>query len=145
MVTAPKEICGDRDKEQAFFKGVYDFVLNRYGSENIINNSVHYDEAGEPHIHIIFCPVTNLDHDRVQFITIKTKEAVRLESGRYEFGYRFKLDEDGQRIHLKNYSRMSDYYDEKISANDVLNKIELKTSTATYKDIWMKMALREES
>lgn len=126
VVTAPKEICGDPVKEREFFQGVFNFVSDRYGKENIINNAVHYDEAGEPHIHIIFCPVTKLDHDKVQYKTIKTKEAVRLESGRYEFGYKFKLDENGQKIPLKNYSRMSDYYDEKISANDVLNKIELK-------------------
>lgn len=126
VVTAPKEICGDPVKEREFFKGVFDFVSNRYGAENIINNAVHYDEAGEPHIHIIFTPVTRLDHDKVQYKTITTKEAVRMESGRYEFGYRFKLDEEGQKIPLKNYSKMSEYYDEKISANDVLNKIELK-------------------
>ena len=126
VVTAPKEICGDPVKEREFFQGVFDFVCDRYGKENIINNAVHYDEAGEPHIHVIFCPVTELDHDKVQFKTIKTKEAVKLESGRYEFGYKFKLDADGQKIPLKNYSRMSDYFDEKISANDVLNKIELK-------------------
>lgn len=126
VVTAPKEICGDPVKEKEFFKGVYDFVSDRYGKENIINNAVHYDEAGEPHIHIVFCPVTQLDHEKVQFKTVKTKEAVKLDSGRYEFGYRFKLDENGQKIPLKNYSKLSDYYDEKISANDVLNKIELK-------------------
>ena len=126
VVTAPKEICSDPVKEREFFQGVFDFVSDRYGKENIINNAVHYDEAGEPHIHIIFCPVTELDHDKVQFKTVTTKEAVKLESGRYEFGYRFKLDADGQKIPLRNYARMSDYFDEKISANDVLNKIELK-------------------
>lgn len=125
VVTAPKEIIGDAEKENAFFKGVFDFTANRYGPENIINNAVHYDEAGEPHIHIVFCPVTKLDHERVQYKTVKTKEAVRLESGRYEYGYRFKLDKEGQKIPIKNYARMTDYYDEKVSANDVLNKIEL--------------------
>lgn len=126
VITAPKEICGDHDKEKEFFQGVFNFVSDRYGKENIINNAVHYDEAGEPHIHIIFCPVTKLDHEKIQYKTVKTKEAIKMESGRYEFGYRFKLDDNGQKIPLKNYSRMSDYYDEKISANDVLNKIELK-------------------
>lgn len=126
VVTAPKEICGDPEKEREFFRGVFDFVCGRYGKENIINNAVHYDEAGEPHIHIIFCPVTGLDHDKIHYKTAKTKEAVRLASGRYEYGYRFKLDAGGQKIPLKNYAKVSDYYDEKISANDVLNKIELK-------------------
>lgn len=126
VVTAPKEICGDPAKERAFFSSVYSFVSNRYGKENIIQNAVHYDEAGAPHIHIVFCPVTVLDHDKVKYKTVKTKEAVRMESGRYEFGYRFKLDAEGNKIPLKNYAKMSDYYDEKIAANDVLNKLELR-------------------
>lgn len=126
VVTAPREICGDPVMETEFFRGVFNFVCDRYGKENIINNAVHYDESGAPHIHIVFCPVTGLDHDRVHFKTVKTKEALRLDSGRYEFRYKFKFDENGQKIPLRNYSRMSDYYNEKISANDVLNKIELK-------------------
>ncbi|OON84765.1 hypothetical protein BXO88_15715 [Oribacterium sp. C9] len=126
VITAPKEIVGDPVKERAFFQACFDFVSNRYGSQNIINNVVHYDEGGSPHIHIVFCPVTTLNHDKVRYKTINTKNAVRLESGRYEYGFRFKLDKNGERIPLKNYARMTDYYDKKISANDVLNKIELR-------------------
>ncbi len=126
VVTLPQELHGFSEKEEAFFKGVFDFVSERYGKENIINNAIHYDEAGLPHIHVIFTPVTKLDHDVVQYKTIKTKTAVKLESGRYEYTYRFKLDDNGKKIKLNNYARMTDYYDEKISANDVLNKIELR-------------------
>ena len=124
VVTCPKEIAGNPEKETAFFKGVFDFISNRYGSENILNVAIHYDELS-PHIHVMFCPVTKLDHDMVHFKTVKTKQAVKLESGRYEYVHKFVL-KDGEKIKLKNYSKMSDYYDEKISANDVLNKIELK-------------------
>lgn len=126
VVTLPKEIHGDSEKENAFFSSVYSFVSERYGEENIIANSVHYDEAGLPHIHIVFCPVTTLDHDVVQNKTVKTSNAIQLESGRYEYTYRFKFDENGEKIPLKNYARMSDYYDEKIDANSVLNKAELQ-------------------
>lgn len=127
VVTAPKEICGDQEKEDAFFKGVFDFVSNRYGVENIVNTAVHYDEVGQgPHIHLVIIPVTKLDHDVVQNKTVKTTNAVKLESGRYEYSYRFKHDENGERIPLKNYAKMSDYYDEKIDANSVLNKAELR-------------------
>lgn len=126
VVTLPKELYGDAEKERAFFQGTFDFIAERYGRENIINNAVHYDEAGLPHIHVIFSPVTKLDHDVVQYKTVKTTQAVKLESGRYEYSYRFKLDENGEKIKLKNYARMSDYYDEKIDANSVLNKIELR-------------------
>ncbi len=126
VVTAPQEIVGDSLKEREFFKGVYDFVSSRYGSVNIINNAVHYDEAGSPHIHIMFCPVTTIDHEKVHYKSVKTTKAVRLDSGRYEFESRLKLDEYGERIRVKNYSRMVDHYDEKISANDVVNKAELQ-------------------
>lgn len=126
VVTCPKEILGDAEKEKAFFRGVYHFVSIRYGSENIINNAVHYDEGGSPHIHIIFVPTTKLDHDQVHFKTQKTKMVTKTETGRYEYSYRFIRNKNGERIPLKNYARMSDYYDEKISAADVINKAELQ-------------------
>ena len=126
VVTLPQEIYGDADKEKEFFAAVYDFISNRYGEENIITNAIHYDEAGLPHIHVVFCPVTDLDHDVVQNKTIKTSNAIQLESGRYEYTYRFKLDENGDRIPLKNYAHMSDYFDEKIDSNTVINKAELQ-------------------
>ncbi len=125
IVTLPQEIYGYPDKEKAFFKAVFDFICGRYGKENVINSVVHYDEAGLPHIHTIFCPVTKLDHDIVQHKTVKTSKAVKLESGRYEYEYRFKLDESGEKIKLNNYARMTDYYEEKIDCNSVLNKAEL--------------------
>ena len=126
VVTLPQEIYGDADKEKEFFAAVYDFISNRYGEENIITNAIHYDEAGLPHIHVVFCPVTDLDHDVVQNKTVKTSNAIQLESGRYEYTYRFKLDENGDRIPLKNYAHMSDYFDEKIDSNTVINKAELR-------------------
>ena len=125
VVTAPKEICGDFEKEQQFFSSVFSFVDERY-EHHIVDNAVHYDEAGAPHIHITFVPVTELDHEKVHYKTSQTKDEIKLESGRYEYGYRFILDEEGQKIPLKNYARISDYYEEKISAKDVINKAELK-------------------
>lgn len=134
IVTLPKEIYGDSEKEKAFFKGVYEFIENRYGKENIINNSVHYDEGGLPHIHVIFSPVTKLDHEVVQYKTKRTNQAVKLESGRYEYKY-IHVDKNGRPVDeknpdtwvkLNNYARMSDYYDEKVDCNSVLNKIELR-------------------
>ena len=110
-------------EEKVFFEGVTQFVNNRYGT--VFYNRVHYDEAGQPHIHIYFVPITKLDHEQVHYKTIKTHTPVKTESGRYEFSYRFKL-ENGKKIPLKNYAKMSDYYDTKISAADVINKYELR-------------------
>lgn len=112
------------DTEKAFFEGVNKFVSDRYCS-SVFFNRVHYDEGGQPHIHIYFVPRTKLDHDLVHYKTTKTHVAVRTETGRYEFAYRFKL-ENGEKIPLKNYAKMSDYYDTKISGADVLNKAELQ-------------------
>lgn len=125
VVTAPKEICGDHQKEQQFFSSVLSFTEERF-EHHLVDNAIHYDEAGAPHIHITFVPVTKLDHDKVHYKTSSTKEEIKLDSGRYEYGYRFLLDENGQKIPLKNYARISDYYDVKISAKDVINKAELK-------------------
>lgn len=134
IVTLPKELKGYSEKEKAFFKGCYDFISNRYGAENIINNAVHYDEAGLPHIHVIFSPITKLDHNMVQFKTKQTKQVVKLKSGRYEFKH-IHVDKNGKIVDendpetwvkLNNYARMSDYYDEKVDCNTVLNKVELR-------------------
>lgn len=111
------------EAEETFWKGINSFVSERYGT--VFYNRVHYDEGGQPHIHIYFVPQTNLDHNQVHYKTQKTHEAIKLESGRYEYAYRFKLD-NGERIPLKNYARQSDSYDTKISAADVLNKAELQ-------------------
>lgn len=135
VVTLPKSVSDystvEKDEikvlnpeaERAFFEGVNQFVSDRYGT--VFYNRVHYDEGGQPHIHIYFVPQTKLDHDLVHYKTAKTHEAFKTESGRYEFKYRFKL-ENGERIPLKNYAKMSDYYDTKISGADVLNKAELQ-------------------
>lgn len=125
VVTLPAELAGDPEKEKAFFKGVYDFISGRYGSQNIISNDVHYDEAGLPHIHVVVMPSLALDPDKVHYKIARTKKAVRTETGRYEYAVRF-AEKDGERIPVKNYARMADFFSEKLSANDVLNKAELQ-------------------
>lgn len=83
IVTAPKELSGAA-AEKAFFRSVYDFLENRYGKENVICATVHYDEGikenavdrfgtpvldnsgkpiqkivyGRPHLHFDFIPVS---------------------------------------------------------------------------------------
>lgn len=126
VVTLPKELSEDAVKQSAFFKEVYSFISERYGEENIINNAVHYDEGGLPHLHVIFCPITELDHTVVQHKSIRTKHAIKLDSGRYEYVQELKYDENGDLIPINNYARMSDYYDTKLDCNTVMNKAELQ-------------------
>lgn len=114
------------EEEKKFFQGALDFVANRYGSENIIHAKVHYDEGGQPHIHIYFVPRKILDHDQVHFKTINTKKAVQTTTGRWEYTFRYKTDNNGEKIALKNYAKISDYYDYKLAAAEIINPIELK-------------------
>lgn len=111
------------EKERMFFEGVYNFVSDRYGS--VFYNRIHYDEV-QPHIHIWFVPRTKLDPVLVQNKTTKTHHFVRLESGRYEYQTKLQLDENGEKIPIKNYSHDTQYYDTKISCADVMNKAELQ-------------------
>ena len=83
IVTAPAELK-TREEEIAFFKNTYQFLESRYGKENVISATVHYDEGkmekckdrwgeyikdengeikkelvlGRPHLHFNFIPVT---------------------------------------------------------------------------------------
>lgn len=127
VITCPKEIAGDPVKEKSFFKASYDFVCNRYGAHNIINNVIHHDEKGRgPHMHIVFMPSTKIDHELAHHKTIKTKKAIKTETGRYEYETVLKKDKSGNPIPIRNYAKMLDYYDEKISAKDVMNRAEMQ-------------------
>lgn len=137
IVTLPKELYGSPEKEKAFFQGVYDFISSRYGEENIINNSVHYDEGGLPHIHVIFAPITTLNPDLVQYKTRRTKQAIKLPSGRYEYrfihvdknGKAAKEDDPSTWVRINNYDHKTERYKDnpfKVDCNSVINPIELK-------------------
>lgn len=82
VITAPKELS-DTQEELAFFRSTYNFLEHRYGKENVIQATVHYDEGkmekvidrwgkplkdkngkpiykliiGRPHLHFDFIPV----------------------------------------------------------------------------------------
>lgn len=58
IVTAPKDL--DEDMQADFFQAAYDFLAEKLGGEdemNIITAPVHYDESGEPHMHLLFSPL----------------------------------------------------------------------------------------
>lgn len=56
VVTAPKGLPPDRQED--FFRAVYQFLSERYGKENCIQAIVHKDESGQPHLHYCFIPVS---------------------------------------------------------------------------------------
>lgn len=86
IVTAPRELADDLDKQHRFFVAVHDFLQQRYGPENEVSAQIHYDEGytrqvcdvwgpiykpdgspltqvvcGQPHIHYDFIPVVSRD------------------------------------------------------------------------------------
>lgn len=156
VITLPKEVSDytvpekgyvgyiNEDAEKEFFNGALRFVSDRYGTENVFHNRIHYDEGGQPHIHIYVAPRKNLSHDQVHYsINRKTKRPIKTESGRWEYEYKYKLSTGDQkwvsdyedylkaggedkRIFVKNYAKMSDYYDKKLSCFEVINPMELK-------------------
>lgn len=89
IITAPKEL--PQEDEERFFRSTYEFLENRYGAENVIQATVHYDEGkaekikdkwtgdtigtqlvhGRPHLHFCFIPVvrdTNPRHEQAEKI-----------------------------------------------------------------------------
>lgn len=47
----------NKDQQVEFFKKSYDFIKDRYGEENMVSATIHFDE-NTPHMHINFIPVT---------------------------------------------------------------------------------------
>ena len=54
VITAPKSL--PKKDEKAFFQTSYDFLIRRYGKENVISAYVHMDET-TPHMHFAFIPI----------------------------------------------------------------------------------------
>jgi hypothetical protein len=46
----------DREEQLEFFEKSFDFVKDRYGEENLISATIHFDEK-TPHMHVNFVPV----------------------------------------------------------------------------------------
>ena len=59
IVTAPADLAPERYQE--FFKVTNDFLTQRYGADNVIQSTVHMDEA-TPHLHFNFVPTVKCDN-----------------------------------------------------------------------------------
>lgn len=59
LVTSDREFFDKLtpDQTKKFFQQSYDFLVDRYGKENVISATVHMDER-TPHMHFNFVPVT---------------------------------------------------------------------------------------
>lgn len=57
VVTVPRSL-DDIEEQEKFFKESYNFLVNKYGKENVVSAYVHNDET-TPHIHFSFVPVVH--------------------------------------------------------------------------------------
>lgn len=67
VITMPSDYTGDQKK---FFEESYNFMANKYGTENIISAYVHLDETS-PHIHFCFVPVVFDDKKQAEKVNAK--------------------------------------------------------------------------
>ena len=56
IITLPKQKFTE-EHEHKFFQAAYDFMMKRYGENNVVSAWVHKDEAGQSHLHIAFIPI----------------------------------------------------------------------------------------
>lgn len=70
IITLPKQNFTE-EQEQQFFQSVYDFMSKRYGKENVISAWVHKDEAGQPHMHFCFIPITMDKKKEIEKVSAK--------------------------------------------------------------------------
>lgn len=122
IVTVPTELK-TREEEIAFFKSTYQFLENRYGKENVISATVHYDEGkmekckdrwgeyirnengeikrelvlGRPHLHFNFIPVVDDKNKRhIQTEKICANDRLnRKELQHFHTDLQKHLDKDG--------------------------------------------------
>lgn len=79
IITLPKQNFTEK-QEQQFFQSGYDFMSKRYGKENVISAWVHKDEAGQPHLHFCFIPITidkNKGIEKVSAKEVLTRNELR--------------------------------------------------------------------
>ena len=80
VVTCPEELLDNPQDVERFFKTTYDYTVDRYGSENVLEGFVHMDET-TPHMHIPIIPVAD---GRVSSKALFTKSELK--------GYQQELD-----------------------------------------------------
>jgi len=112
IVTLPKEISAAAEQAD-FFKSVTDFLSERYGSPNVVSVTIHYDEG--------------------RLVTQKlsggnTVETFLVGQPHLHFNWIPACRIDHAALSAKSHHCTGmDHYNEKISANDVINKKDLQT------------------
>lgn len=124
IITAPADIKPEIEKD--FFKACYEFVADRYGGEkNIVTAAVHKDESGEPHMHILFTPITEYTPSKNLVNVVRYYE----EHGRDVSVSQVARDIGCSRKTVRRYrdKTKSDIKYEKLSYDSVLTRKDLVT------------------
>ena len=103
-----------RDEQLEYFKKSYDFIEKRYGKENMVSATVHFDEK-TPHMHVNFVPVTQ--DGRLSAKDLFSPKDLRKLQDDYnrhcrENGYdleRGKMDSDRKHLSVEEYKIETKY------------------------------------
>ena len=75
IVTLPKDV--KEEDQERFFEYTYEFLKEKYGSQNVVSAWIHNDEA-TPHIHFSFVPIVTIDgKERLKCKDIITKASLK--------------------------------------------------------------------
>lgn len=55
VISCPMDVS--KELEDLFFYNVYDFLVEKYGEQNLIQCAIHKDESGASHMHFLAMPV----------------------------------------------------------------------------------------
>lgn len=126
-----------RDEQLEYFKKSYEFIENRYGKENMVSATVHFDEK-TPHMHVNFVPVTQ--DGRLSAKDLFGPKDLRKLQDDYnrhcrENGYdleRGKLDSDRKHLSVEEYKVETKYAELKEKKTE-LERLETVDKTVSLK------------
>ena len=118
-VFCPKDIAGDREKEDDFFSDVVKKLGEKWGTDNILMAVVHRDESdrGRSHAHIDICPITKDGRlcgkefiDKPKLIELHTEMSEYLQGLGYniERGTRQKKGKKLKTVTAKEYKEQAE-------------------------------------
>lgn len=118
----------DRQEQTEYFKKSLNFIKERYGEENLISATIHYDER-TPHMHVNFVPVTQDGRlSAKDLFSPKSLRVLQDDYNRYvrENGYdlqRGEIDSKSKHLEVEQYKIDSKYAELKAKEQE-LEKLE---------------------
>lgn len=125
VVTLPKTLNYLTIEDQDYlFLRITDFLMDRYGNNNSINAIVHRDEAGQPHLHFTFIPVTKNDNVNANMVKVVNYLKENPESNNTQVAKALGISRKTV-IRWRPMVSNPVIFKDKLSAFDVVNREEL--------------------